>query len=345
LTTLFLLFSGEHPTLPFSEVEAIFQAEKHPYNIKEKLTQILRVNANKEVVETIKRRSALTRICGLELFSSNTHYTDIIKSINATPLHEHLQENETFAVRVKRIAGASTHLSTIQLEQKIGALLLNQTKAKVNLRKPQKTFLGVLTDKKFVFGIKLAEIQPKTFMERRPKKKPFFHPSALPPKLARVMVNLAQPKKGDLLLDPFCGTASILIEAALIGCKILGCDVKKQMVYGSIQNILHYNLDFEGILLSDARYLPISKADCVVTDPPYGRATTTLGLTTKELIKSVLKKLQDIIPQGKRICIAAPKNVNIKKIAAETNFTHIESHMVYIHRSLTREIAVFEAEK
>jgi len=115
------------------------------------------------------------------------------------------------------------------------------------------------------------------------------------------------------------------------------------MIRGSLRNMRHYGLDSEGVVLSDTRYLPIKKVDCVATDPPYGRATTTLGLTTEQLIKSTLIKLQDIIPQGQRVCMAAPKSVKIREIAANTNFTHVESYMVYIHRSLTREVAVFEA--
>ncbi len=39
----------------------------------------------------------------------------------------------------------------------------------------------------------------------------------LPPKLARLMVNLAQTPRGQALLDPFCGSGTVLQEAALLG--------------------------------------------------------------------------------------------------------------------------------
>ena len=48
----------------------------------------------------------------------------------------------------------------------------------------------------------------KRFKEREPKKKLKFHPAMLKPKLARLLVNLTGAKKE--LLDPFCGTGSIL---------------------------------------------------------------------------------------------------------------------------------------
>ena len=66
-------------------------------------------------------------------------------------------------------------------------ILQNAPSAKVNLRTPDKTFFGIITNQKLVFGIKLAEIIPKPFVERRARKKPYFHPSAMNAKMARCM--------------------------------------------------------------------------------------------------------------------------------------------------------------
>src|SRR3989304_1098210 len=67
---------------------------------------------------------------------------------------------------------------TMKIERSLGRQILqNTTKTRVNLKTPRKTFIGILTSGKLVFGIKLAEAQIKTFSERRPRKKPFFHPS------------------------------------------------------------------------------------------------------------------------------------------------------------------------
>jgi len=214
----------------------------------------------------------------------------------------------------------------------------------VNLTAPQKTFFGILTDSRFIFGLKMAEILPKPFVERRPRKRPFFHPSAMPAKLARCMVNLAQPKVGDLVVDPFCGTASILVEAWLIGCQVMGFDVQPRMVKGSLQNLLHYGVKPQGIAVADARHLPVARSDCIVTDPPYGRSATTLGWSTRQIVEDFLPVVKDMLPRGKRICMASPKSIRIGKIGKDLGFKHVESHYVYVHRSLTREIAVFAKE-
>ncbi|MGD0405436.1 MAG: hypothetical protein ABSB10_02125 [Candidatus Bathyarchaeia archaeon] len=41
-------------------------------------------------------------------------------------------------------------------------------------------------------------------------------------------------------------------------------------------------------------------------------------------------------------CIASPKTLNIKALGMALGYRHVESHFAYVHRTLTREIAVFE---
>jgi len=60
----------------------------------------------------------------------------------------------------------------------------------------------------------------------------------LPPKVAQMMLNLAEVKADDTLLDPFCGSGTILQEAALRGVKkIYGSDVSPKAVKDSQQNL------------------------------------------------------------------------------------------------------------
>ncbi len=51
----------------------------------------------------------------------------------------------------------------------------------------------------------------------------------LPPKLAQIIINLAQADKNETLLDPFCGSGTVLAEAALMGYKnLIGSDISKK---------------------------------------------------------------------------------------------------------------------
>jgi tRNA (guanine10-N2)-dimethyltransferase len=343
VTKIFFLLSGEHETLPVAELKAILEAEGYVYQVLDKLDQVLRLETVLDCVEAVKHRAALTRLCVCELFNCKAETDEIVKIMRSTSMNEVLKDGESFAVRIKRVKDASARIGRMALERKLGELILGMTEyTKVNLVNPEKTFIGILTGERFVFGPKLAEIQPKPFVERSPRKKPFFHPSAMPAKLARCMVNLAEPKTEELVFDPFCGTGSMLIEAAFTGCRVLGLDAQSRMVKGSRLNLAYFNIEPEGLVVGDARNMPLTRFDCVVTDPPYGRSSTTLKRTTMQIIEDVLVAVHGILDKGRRVCMAAPKSVGVGRIGESLKYKHLQSHFVYVHRSLTREIAVFE---
>ncbi|MGC9346463.1 MAG: hypothetical protein ACP5ER_06725, partial [Candidatus Bathyarchaeales archaeon] len=60
MAKLFFLLSGEHETLPVSELKAILEAEGYTFKTLEKLDQTLRLETDLNCVEAIKRRAAFT---------------------------------------------------------------------------------------------------------------------------------------------------------------------------------------------------------------------------------------------------------------------------------------------
>lgn len=70
----------------------------------------------------------------------------------------------------------------------------------------------------------------------------------LPPKLAQMMINLANPAKGSTVYDPFCGNGVIMQEALLMGYDASGSDVSSEMVDATTQNLawLRQNYDIPG---------------------------------------------------------------------------------------------------
>ncbi|MCW3998618.1 MAG: THUMP domain-containing protein [Candidatus Bathyarchaeota archaeon] len=342
---LFFLLSGENPTLPAAEAKAILEAEGYGYSDRGMMDQILRLEADDvECVKAVQLRSAYTRVCAQELLVANATYQDILEAASKVDFSDVLKEGQSFVVRIDRIKNyADADINTMTLEVKLGGQILRQTPgAKVNLKNPDRTFLGVITDNKLILGLKLTEITSKTFSERRPRKKPFFHPSAMPSKMARCMVNLSHAKAESVLLDPFCGTGTSLIEATFIGCRAVGVDAQKRMVLGTKKNLAHFGISAEGLIWADSRKIPLKKADAIVTDPPYGRSSSTLKSTTAQLVTEVLAAASALLGAGQRICIAAPKTLNITRLGEELGFRHIESHFAYVHATLTREIAVFQ---
>lgn len=157
----------------------------------------------------------------------------------------------------------------------------------------------------------------------RPAPEP--HRGMLPPKVARMMVNLASPGlslQGETLLDPFCGTGTILAEAIMLGLNVVGSDQSQEALEKTRKNLNWLISQYPNIpistyrlLLSDATHvgekLPPESVDAIVTEPYLGPTTEIKNLKNivlglEKLYLGCLRDWQKILkPQG-RIVIAFP---------------------------------------
>jgi tRNA (guanine10-N2)-dimethyltransferase len=83
-----------------------------------------------------------------------------------------------------------------------------------------------------------------------------------------------------------------------------------------------------------------SQVDSVVTDPPYGRAATTTGEDVRSLYKRALETAHALLKDGGRLVIAFPDPRHGD--LATGLFKLRERHAIFVHRSLTRHVHVFE---
>ena len=107
----------------------------------------------------------------------------------------------------------------------------------------------------------------------------------LPPKLAQMMINISKIRKNQTLLDPFCGSGTILQEAANLGIEnIIGSDNEADAVSGSQKNLAWFQDEFKvnsrslRIFQCDARKLAEKIAadsiDVVAAEPYLGPPLT-----------------------------------------------------------------------
>lgn len=123
----------------------------------------------------------------------------------------------------------------------------------------------------------------------------------LPPKLALMMINLAKVKPSQTLLDPFCGSGTILTEALLAGyTHLIGSDASEKAIEDTTKNHAWVAgrmrpsgpVSFEAFV-HDARTLTEKIApgsiDAIVTEPYLGKPLT--GREKKADIETQLKQL------------------------------------------------------
>lgn len=103
----------------------------------------------------------------------------------------------------------------------------------------------------------------------------------LPPKLAKILINLGQAKKDDIIMDPFCGSGTIIQEALLLGyTQLIGSDISPRAVADSQENIdwLVTNKNIKNtavkLIKSDVKNLTSqiknNSIDYIVTEPYLG---------------------------------------------------------------------------
>ncbi len=344
----FFQLSGNHPELPSIEVLSIMKGEEFQHQVLEKSSQFLLLNCSKlAAIKTAKRAAYCRRSVELlfrsEVGSKTT--VNIAKCISEQiDFNKFLLKEDRFKVRVYRIGKVHTEHISIHLEKAIGDTIWDQTKGacKADMKAPTITFIVLFTEKGFFFGREIFSRKKGSFTDRRPDLRPFFKPGTLEPRFARLMVNLSRAKPGEYLLDPFCGPGGILIEGAIIGCKILGSDLDKRMINGSKKNINHYSpSNIAGFVLSDAKHLPFNrKIKAIATDPPYGRSTSTYGKDIEDLLIQFFQNASQILQKDGIIAIGMFEEVPLQEIVEKTGFILEHFEKIYIHRSLTRRIGV-----
>ncbi len=107
----------------------------------------------------------------------------------------------------------------------------------------------------------------------------------LPPKLARMMINLTRlqatnSKLPPVLLDPFCGSGTVLMEALELGYEVIGSDISKGAVDDTQKNLEWHQKNSQGpfpstrVFTSDVRLLSqkvaLHSIDVIVTEPDLG---------------------------------------------------------------------------
>lgn len=213
---------------------------------------------------------------------------------------------------------------------------LPKTDAIIDLQSPEYE-LTLIRGTEDYLAVTAPGVMLQGWAKRRPRRRPFFHPAAIFPKLSRALVNLTGCKEGDSFLDPFAGTGSIPMEAYLVGARVLAIDQSERMVRGAAANMTYFGQDWLGVLRADATRLPLTRVDAVATDIPYGRASSTGGREPKDILLHLLPTLESVMRQGTKLVIMHQKEV---QVGGGSEFILKEEYDLHVHKLLTRTISV-----
>lgn len=328
--------SGEHNTLPVSEALACLESLNADFRVHLRLDGCLVIDLKgdaRRIAGLLSGRLSMTHhIIGV-LGIGKAGEEDILDTVNGADV----RQEGTYSVRVRRIKDYSK-INIELMERRIGGIFYRRGRS-ADLKNPRVRYRVLLTEDKSIFGCILGSIDRGAFEARKPHYKPFFYPGVLMPRIARALVNIAKP--GQYLLDPFCGTGGILVEAGLLGITVIGGDMQRKLLLGAKMNLDHYNTGYS-LMYQDACLMALcdESVDAVVTDPPYGRSAAIKAESLEHLLACSMKEIYRVLKRGKRAVFISERQ--IEGIVEEAGFRVIEKHLQRVHKSLTRRIYVLE---
>lgn len=171
----------------------------------------------------------------------------------------------------------------------------------------------------------------------------------LPPKLARMMINLAGLEQGSLIIDPFCGSGTVLLEALNMGYQVKGFD-KEQSAINQVENNLiwyqqRYVLDQMPELgavsvASLNKTIEANSVDAIVTEPYLGPPLRgkeskwrlqQIKLELENLYKLALDRFYSVLKSGGKVVMVLPvfivkgdEEVHLQVNVDESKFTAID---------------------
>ena len=315
--------SGEHATLPMAELRGIMEAEKAGKEIYHNNRLAIFDISGK--IKKIAGRLALSHSINEVLASGKKHEVE-----NAI---RNIQIEGSFKIEVINF---DKRFSSNALKKEFGKKMMEATHSKVNIKHPE-NLIKIYSYKKLYITKELFKIDRHQFEER--KQKPFELPITIHPRLARAMVNIARVREKNTIIDPFCGTGTILIEAGLMRAKVIGIETKKWIADGCKKNMEYFGIESK-IYADDMRNVN-ARGNAIVTDFPYGRASY-VGGNLKNLYEDAFKKFDEWIESGYIMAgISNREFINIGK----KYFELLEIHPYRVHKSLTRFLCLFKKEK
>ena len=315
---LTLIGSGWHPTLFRAEVKALTGPIEvmHP--------RVLYIPLTESTLLRLSRAALLDDVLSLSArywVYSETSQEDLSRTI-AEWARLNLPEG-SFAVRARKLGTGIPGFSSSEIESEVGALVMSDSNP-VDLHEPENEISVVIAGPDdgpihrddigqnspvVVWGLRQPGWQRDSYAGRAPTDRPFFQPVSLDPRQAKLMISLAHRRSAETetVVDPFCGTGGIAIEAALQGIEVLASDLDPRMVEGTLENLewAGTSASVETCGASDIASLWGSKSNCCfVFDPPYGRSSWKSG-DGAELFLEALSAAHDIDPSGS-ICTMLP---------------------------------------
>mgnify|MGYP001587760288 CR=1 FL=1 len=339
---------GSNQTLSLSELAAVFNHSQ--FSLVQNNIAILDIN-HEIKASIIKKIGGVIKFGLIHNELSSLATQDILKSAAAFAKPEKIETKFNFGISFYGKAKVNTKAIAMEFKKLLKELNINSrwvisrepTLSSVvveqnNLATARGVEIVIIEFNKKLFIGKTIAVQPFKELSFRDYGRPARDDRSgmLPPKLAQIMINLAitpplikgaggilLSKNNIILLDPFCGSGTVLTEATLMGYKnLIGSDISDKALKATKTNIdwVQSNfqfLTFPALKLFNFNATQISKhiaphsIDTIITEPYLGPqqglfAVNKIIKELENLYTNSLKEFYKILKPSGRIVMIWP---------------------------------------
>lgn len=318
--------AGPNYDLARAEIIATLEGLFFTYKIKNFERGVLSLETQCPV-QNLKSRLGLThRIFDLIGITSNKEFSDMMEGYELP--------NGSIAVRTKSIHGHKGESKKIK--ERIGDSISDTNR--IELDSPRHEIFVLMSDKNYV-GRKIYEQDKNALRSREVKNRPYSSPISLKPRFTRALLNLSRPAEGSIIHDPFCGTGGVLIEGYKMGFQMSGGDNDTEMIEGCKKNLEAFDAEAR-LEVGDVSETIPKEIDRVVTDPPYGRASSTSKEDLSSIYRRMFESAEEKLKEGGYLSAIFPGKKHVS--TGKKYLKLIESYKLKVHRSLDRYFTVFQ---
>ncbi|MBS3781061.1 MAG: methyltransferase [Candidatus Thermoplasmatota archaeon] len=326
MVDLFFELVGPNYPLAKAEITAAIEGLSYDYKIDRSDPGVLSLSTDCPVKSLAQRLGLTHRIYREISKSSGEDFSDLEGDLDLP--------TGSAAVRTRRI---ENHRGDTQaIKEKLGEMI--SSNHSIDLDSPDHELCVIISEKNYV-GKKLYEMERENFKSRDGKNRPFSYPISLKPRYTRALINLTRAEKKAKVHDPFCGTGGVLIEAYLMGLDVSGGDKDSKMIEGCRKNLREFDVEASLEVGDVAETIP-KDIDCIATDPPYGRASSTSKEGLSSLYERLFRISEERLKKGGYLSAIFP---GLDYVAIGKEYLElIETYKIRVHRSLDRHFTVFK---
>jgi tRNA G10 N-methylase Trm11 len=330
----YLFILGRNPELSVAEVESYFEKEEIKFSIISKFSNGVLVEIPNVIQKGIINNFGGVVSIGEVLAEGSA--SQITKQLEKEMLYSGTSNKLNYVVfdfNGKNTDEISLYLKLRFKEEKLKATEKKLT-GNIKLQDGEsvsKVASNLIDEEFFVYENCFGKIVEKCDykeIENRDMKKPVRRQElSISPRLAKILINLSGVKKGETLLDPFCGIGTVLQEALLQGIKVVGVDRDKNAIEGAKKNLEWFRFNKMKYLLvnNDSTKVRTQKVNAIATEPDLGeilkkspsdQKAREIILGFESLMIRVLNNLKNNV-EGKIVFTAPLIQVHKKRIACD----------------------------